>query len=349
MEKQLSPTAFVFAAFVFTLTLLGVSVVAPQDPYYRWQEHNSGTTRKADWIYERLHFDPEPIDVALIGTSRTGNGLSGPDIETAYCKATGRRIRVANLSIPETGRNMHYVIAKEAMRTKTPALTIVELNETESRTQHPGFVMLADAGDVLAAPLFVNFSYFADLARLPGRQATLWFNTLGRRAAVRPSFDSTSYQGHDLDRTRELPLIDGRVISRFIASSKSELDEAYGRRVRKLSRVIRLPSGFRRFEYRLSRLYLKKIEALADANSVGLAYAFIPAWREGRLPDEIKTVLEIDRPVIDLGGAIATDPGKWMDATHVNAWGAMEASARFSDELQRLYPRLGDVGCDAGD
>jgi hypothetical protein len=344
MEKRLSPSGFVFAAFVFTLALLGVSIVAPQNPYYRWQEHTSGTTRKADWIYERLHFDPAPIDVALIGTSRSAGGLSGPDIERAYCKATGRRIHVANLSIPETGRNMHYVIAKEAMRTKKPALTIIELNEVETRKPHNGFVVLADTSDVLSAPILINLNYFSDLARLPGRQALLWFETLTGRAAVRTKFDPSDYLGHDLDRTRELPLLDGRIISRFVKMPASQLNAAADAR-RASASDLRLPSMLRPFEYRFSRIYLEKISALAAKGGRDIAYVYLPAYQAPVMPEQIKADLGIEAPIIDLGGPIANDPAKWLDATHVNAWGAIEQSARFAAALAEQHPVLGEVGC----
>lgn len=344
MERTLSPAAFIVAAIVFTLTLLGVSIVAPQDPYYRWQEHSSGTTRKADWIYERLHFDTEPIDIALIGTSRTAGGLSGPDVEAAYCAATGRRIRVANLSIPETGRNMHYLIAREAMRTKAPALTLIELNEVETRKPHNGFVVLADAGDVLSAPALINFNYFSDLARLPGRQVSLWFATLTRRPAIRAKFDPAHYQGHDLDRTRELPLIDGRVMSRFVVTPRALLDEAVEKRKAAASKL-RMPQFLRPLEYRLSRVYLKKIERVAKNAGTEVVYVYLPAYSEPVLPAAIKADLGIDAPVIDLGGVIAEDPAKWLDATHVNAWGAIEQSARLAQALVRSRPELGVAGC----
>lgn len=347
MERQLSPAGFLSAALAFTLALIGAATLAPQDPYHRWQEHNSGTTRKADWIYERLHFDAEPIDVAIIGTSRSAGGLSGPDIERAYCAATGRRIRVANLSIPETGRNMHYVIAKEAMRTKAPAVTIVELNEVESRRPHDGFVVLADAGDVLGAPAFINLNYFSDLARLPGRQALLYFRWLTNRGAVRDEFDPALYQGHDVDRTRALPLLDGRVMSRFAAATKEELDAAYEAR-RRAASDLRLPRFLHPLEYRLSRLYLERIEALTERRGGEILYAYLPAWRAPRLPAQILSDLAIDAPVIDLGGAVAEDPAKWLDATHVNAWGAIEQSARFAAALSRLRPGLGEAHCLSG-
>ncbi len=344
MERRLSPVSFVFAALMFTLSLIGVAVVAPQNAYYRWQEHNSGTTRKADWIYERLHFDPERIDVALIGTSRTGGGLSGPDIEAAYCKATGRRIRIANLSLPATGRNMHYVIAKEAMKSKAPALTVVELNEVETRLPHYAFVELADAGDILAAPAFVNFNYFSDIARLPGRQALIWFKSMTGRAAVHRKFDPALYSGHDLDRTRVLPLLDGRMISRDVTVDEATLDAADAARDDRSS-ALRLPHVLRPLEYRFSRLYLHKIETLAAKKGGDVAYVYLPAWRAPVIPDQIRADLVIEKPVIDLGGAIAGDPAKWFDATHVNAAGAAEQSARFAAALLQLYPDLGEDGC----
>jgi len=347
MERSLSPAGFLSAALAFTLALIGAATLAPQDPYHRWQEHSSGTTRKADWIYERLHFDAEPIDVAIIGTSRSAGGLSGPDIERAYCAATGRRIRVANLSIPETGRNMHYVIAKEAMRTKAPAITVIELNEVESRRPHDGFIVLADAGDVFAAPAFINLNYFSDLARLPGRQALLYFRWLTNRGAVRDEFDPALYQGHDLDRTRALPLLDGRVMSRFVVASREKLDAAYEARLRAASRL-RLPRFLRPLEYRYSRRYLKKIEKLAKAQDSDVIYAYLPAWRAPSPPPQVLSDLAIDAPVIDLGGAVAGDPAKWLDATHVNAWGAIEQSARFAAMLAELRPGLGEAQCLSG-
>ena len=344
MEKPLSPLGFVFASILFTLALLGASLITPTNDYYRWQEHNSGTTRKADWIYERLHFDREPIDVALIGTSRMAGGVSGPDIEAAYCKATGRKIRVANLAIPETGRNMHYVIAKEAIRTKAPSLIFVELNEIETRKPHNGFVVLADIQDVLTAPAFINMNYFSDLARLPGRQTNLFFQTLANRGAVRAAFDSSAYLGHDLDRTRAIPLLDGREMSRFTIAPREDLD-AEKLADQQAAFGFQLPAWLHRFEYRLSRIYLKKIEGLSEKAGVELEYVFIPAWRAPALPASIVEDLDIKNHIVDLGGPVAEDPDKWLDSTHVNAWGAIEQTSRFAAEIIRRHPMLGVDGC----
>ena len=344
MEERLSPTAFIVACLVFTLTFLSMSVTVPHDRYYRWQSYDNGTTRKADWIYERLHFDETPVDVALIGTSRMGGGLSGEEIEAAFCALTGRRIYVANLSVPETGRNMHFIIAREAMRAKKPKLTIVELNEVETRKPHNGFVFLADARDVLQAPLFINLNFAGDMLRLPGRQLQLFVASAADTPPLRSEFDRGAYAGPHLDRTRELDMIDGRRISRFVRVEEAALDKAAAERSAAES-SLRLPHQLHFLEHPFSRLYLKRIEALATDTGGDVAYAYLPAWRAPEFPVALNTDLELKRPVIDLGGEIANDAALWLDATHVNGWGAAELSARFAQALAEDYPQLGAEDC----
>jgi hypothetical protein len=344
MERRLSPAAFIVACLVFTLTFLSMSVTVPHDRYYRWQAYDNGATRKTDWIYERLHFDATPIDVALIGTSRMGGGLSGPDIEAGYCATTGRRIHVANLAVPETGRNLHFVIAREASGAKSPALTVVELNEVETRKPHNGFIFLADAKDILQAPIFINLNFFSDLLRLPGRQLQLFVASASDTPALRRHFEPTAYRGPHLDRTREIDMIDGRSVSRFVRVDESALDAAADAR-RDAASTMSLPRAVKSLEHRFSRIYLKRIEALAQQAKSDIAYAYLPAWRARALPTALKSDLDIKAPVLDLGGAITDDASLWFDATHVNGWGAAEMSARFADLLAEQYPQLGEEGC----
>lgn len=345
MEKRLTPPLFAIAAFISLTALLSASILLPHDRYHRYQAHNDVTTRKADWIYERLHFDSTPIDVALIGTSRMAGGLSGPKIEADYCAATGRKIHVANLAIPVTGRNMHFVIAKEAARLKAPALTVIELNDIESRRPHSGFIFLADATDVLSAPLAININYVSDLLRLPGRQAELFLQGLLGKPAIRQAFDPEAYAGAHLDRTERIVSIDGRVKSRDVKRGKVEMDALYAARLKGVSPLYILPKSLRILEYRFSRIYLRKAENAVAQKGGEVAYAYLPAYRAESMPEPLVTELAIDKPTIDLGGASASDPGLWLDATHFNADGAALASQRFAKALADFYPALGAEGC----
>lgn len=350
MERRLSPFTFLFALALALAAVFSAAILLPHDRYYRYQAHSSGTTRKADWIYERLHFDPTPIDVALVGTSRMAGGISAEIVEMEFCRATGRRIHVANLGIPETGRNMHYAIAKEARNAKAPALFVVELNEFESRKPHDGFIFLADAADVISAPAAINLNYFSDIVRLPGRQASLFLESLTRRPAVRSAFDPDAYAGPYFDRTRMIELLDGRHIDKAVSLSHAELDALFAARMAEEAPMHLLPPALHALEYRFSRRYLRAIEELAGKSGAGVAYAYLPAYRAPAAPAALLKDLDIRAVAFDLGGAGAEDPSLWFDATHWNAKGAVLASERFAVALARRAPRLGrENGCTAPD
>ncbi|MBT8471027.1 MAG: hypothetical protein KJN99_00375 [Marinicaulis sp.] len=333
MDRETSPLVFLFTAIVMLGALLSSSVMLPHERYYRFQAHDNVTTRKADWIYERLHFDETPVDVALIGTSRMAGGLSGPQIERAYCEATGRRIHVANFAIPVTGRNMHYVIAKEAARQKAPALIVVELNDVESRRPHPGFIILANAEDVLSAPLILNLNYFSDLIRLPGRQFQLFIEKVLNRPKIRQSFDKEDYAGPNLDLTEIMFAIDGRIKSRRITHSREHMEFLREKRAAKIHRTFFLPGPLKFAEYRFARIYLNKIERVGAAHGGDVEYAYMPAYGEPAAPVDMLAEIRLQTPSFDLGADIATDHEFWLDATHLNADGAAEASKRFTEQL----------------
>jgi hypothetical protein len=341
MDRPINPFAFFIASLIALSILLSASVLLPHDRYYRFQTLNDVTTRKADWIYERLHFDPTPIDVALIGTSRMAGGLSGPLIEKHYCAATNRKIHVANLATPVTGRNMHYVITKEAARTKSPALYVVELNDVESRRPHSGFIFLADAEDVLTAPIVINLNFLTDLFRLPGRQAVLFFETITQTPNLGAAFDVNAYSGPNLDRTQTITAIDGSTKSRRVIHTAIEMEAMGKARTAGLSPLYILPKPLRAFEYHFSRVYLRKIQEQADKTSAKIAFAYLPAFGAPKMPERLLSELNIPKPIIDLGGAPANNPSKWLDATHFNTDGAVEASLRFATALAAQYPLLG--------
>ena len=351
MEQRISPSAFLFATLVIAMVLLGATVTLPHDRYDRFQAHDNVTTRKADWIYERLHFDKTPVDVALIGTSRMAGGLSAPKIEAAYCQATGRRIHVANLAIPVTGRNMHYVIAREATETKAPALVVVELNDIESRRPHAGFIFLADARDVISAPLLINLNYFSDLARLPGRQLELFFRDITGDAPLRSTYDAAAYRGAHFDLTATQIAIDGRTTSRDVYLTADELEARREVRLKNVNPVYMLPKFLRRMEYRFSKHYFEKIKSSVAQTDGELRFSYLPAYGAEEIPDPLLTELNITEPIIDLGGALAADPNNWLDATHFNQRGAEIASFNFANDLALENPSLGrpTTGCSFAD
>ncbi len=345
MERPLSTTGFLIAVAIAVLALLGMSAVAPHDRYHRFQNYDNVTTRKTDWIYERLHFDPTPVDLALIGTSRTGGGLSAPLLEKLYCAQTGRRIHVANFSVPEMGRNMHYAIAKEILRAKRPALIVIELNEIETRLPHRGFGRIADANDILTAPAAINANFIADLARLPGRQAELFARDVLAMAPLREKFDAGAYPGAHLDRTRELRLIDGALVNRDRTVSPERLEAMRAARLADQKPLFVSPPPLRVLEYRFARIYLARTARLAAARGAATAYVYLPAYRApDRFPAALEETLEIGGPILAAGRRVQEEPSLWLDATHVNARGAARQTRGLARSLSDAYPRLGAPG-----
>lgn len=343
--KTLSASAFTILTLAVAAALLVGAALTPHDPYYRWQELETKFSRKGDWIFERLHFDPAPIDVALIGTSRTANGISGPDVEEAFCEATGRRLRVVNLGYAGLGRDIEYAIAKEAAASKKPRLLLVEVNEFELRTQHESFIVVAEPIDLLAAPLLVNSSYVSNLGRLPGRQLSLFIKTLAGTPNVRKTFDPATYDPRADDRTRAYTMLDGTKRSRFVRVPKKELEKELRAR-RRDKKNAELPRALEPLGYNVARHYLNRIERIATIHGGSVQYVFLPAYKDPAMPEDNRRKLGIEGPIIDLGGPVALKSELWRDATHTNAWGSIEQSERLGRELARAYPDLGVAGCD---
>lgn len=324
--------------------LVGVTAL-PHDKYFRFQEHRLQNTRKADWIYERLNFDDTPVDVAFIGTSRTAGGISGPLIEAQYCKATGRDIRVVNLGMPQTGRDMDYLIVKELLNTKAPQLVMLQITEIEGRKPHPGFLQLADANDILTAPLMINFNWPKNIASLPGRQMSLFKTTVLNEPVLRDEFDPEAYFGEDMDRTKGIVLIDGSFKDRDVVVDQEKLDKAYQRRKRSFSRTYFLPQPLRFLEYRLSRVYLERVFDMADRKGVQVTFNYMPAYRfEGPVPDHILELTQ-GHQVYMLNQNIINDFTMWLDANHPNTKGSEITSAKVASNLIADHPELGRPGC----
>ena len=85
------------------------------NPYQRWQLLDGTIHANARWIYERIHFDPTPIDVVLLGPSRMGAGVNAPRLAKAL-DARGLPANVVNFSLPEAGRNMNWAVARGNVR-----------------------------------------------------------------------------------------------------------------------------------------------------------------------------------------------------------------------------------------
>ena len=114
------------------------------------------------WIYERIHYDPRPIDVAILGGSGAQLGFSAPAIERQFAKQ-GQDANVVNFAIFGRGRNIESVILDEIYKAKSPRTIVVEVYDPPYPFGHDLFRYVASAGAIVSAPKLALHYYFNNL------------------------------------------------------------------------------------------------------------------------------------------------------------------------------------------
>ena len=180
---------------VFVL-LFAATLALPQNPYIRYQAFKGTIFDRLGWVYERLVFDPTPIDVLIVGSSRTARGANMADLEQALA-ARGLDLHVANISIPASGFDWRLTAIHEALKHHPEIkLVIWELVEVFPRDGHQAFGDLATPGEILSAPWVINRTLPQNIAALPYRQLELALaSELPGIFGYRRSFDPAAYPG----------------------------------------------------------------------------------------------------------------------------------------------------------
>lgn len=267
----------VAAILAIALAFAVAASLLPENPYQRWQLLGGTIHARSAWIYERVHFDPAPIDVAFVGPSRIGAGVNAPRLGQALA-ARGLPSNVVNFSLPETGRNINLAIVEEMLSAKRPKLLVIGVIEKPSRFGHSTFKYLAPASMVADPGYLGNINYLSDLIYLPFRQmrlaaARVFPNAMGLRA----SFDPLTYRGHSIDTTGNIVLPDGTVKNGTFPASAAELE----RGVTKLERGNNPPilgPDYADIEFGDERHFTRAIAATAKRHGVPIVFLALPYY-----------------------------------------------------------------------
>jgi hypothetical protein len=306
-----------------TLTILAIALVAavvaallPDDPYQRWQLLDGTIQKNARWIYERTNFDPTPIDVVILGPSRSAADVDSRELEAAL-KGTGISAHVVNFSLPETGRDINYAIARELFKTKSPRVLVLGVIEKPSRLGHPAFKYVAPSWLVADPGYFINLNYLSNLIYLPYRQmqlflADLWPSLMG----LTKTFDPATYRGSNVDTTGAQFFPDR---SGSVPAQRDELM----RGVHKLEAGMRppmLPPFLRDVEFGDERHYIREIVDLARAKGTRIVFLSLPFYTG---PDTLQEE-PFYRQFGDIINAsfLASHPDWYADYGHLTAHGA---------------------------
>ncbi len=329
--------------FLLLAAILGVAVVAgvlaallPDDPYMRYATLDRTIQNRVRWIYERIHFDPAPIDVAVIGPSRSGAGISSPRLQTDLA-ARGLALQTVNFSLPENGRDLNWVILNELLKTKHPRLVVVGVLEKPSRYGHPAYKYVAPAAAVADPAYFGNLNYLANLIYLPYRQARLALARLDPAAFDLPArFDPARYPGSNDDTTVTFTAGDGTRVERDARISPADLAAGKVR----YERGVRPPKLGRRLadvEFGDERTYVRRMAALARAHGVRLVFLFLPYYTGPSDLQERDLYARLG-PVFD-ASFVKTHDEWYSDVAHLNHAGALVVTDWLAAQLAPLLEK----------
>ncbi len=307
---------FLIATLLAVATCITAAVALPHDPYIRYQSMAGTIFDRTRWIYERIHFDDAPIDIAFIGSSRTARGVISPAIEDGL-KRAGLDKRVVNFSLPASGFDIRLTLARELLEARDVELLVISLVEQFPRDGHQAFRDLATAADILNSPWIVNRNLPENVARLPIRQIQLATKTwLPGAFGYQADFDPAAYAGTSID-----PRLFNATTNRAAESAAeiAALDKESNFRRRSLTPPI-LPEPLQWVEFGIPRSYIRRIAALADEHGTKLVFLYLPFYKGFPQPAE-REWLEQFGPVLS-AEFLLSSPQNYNDVAHASAHGA---------------------------
>jgi hypothetical protein len=266
-----------FQILAIAFLAAAVAAMLPDDPYQRWQLLDGTIHKNARWIYERSNFDSTPIDVAFLGPSRMQAAVIAPQLEAAL-GAKGIPAHVVNFSLPENGRDLHYLIARELFRTKSPKVLVIGVIEKPSRFGHPAFKYLAPSRLVADPGYFINLDYFSNLVYLPYRQMELFLADLSPSLmGLTKTFNPATYRGSSIDMRPAALNHDNPMPRDELISDVDKLEKGIHPPI--------LPASLRDVEFGDERHYIREIAELAREKGTRIVFLSLPYYTG---PDDIQ-------------------------------------------------------------
>lgn len=336
--------------WIGALTILLACMMLPWSPYVAWQQAAGTDMFHARWIYERIHFDTTPIDVAIIGSSRMEAAISPAAMEQDLApirNATGRPLSIANLSLVRPGRDLHSLIVNDLLRWHPEVRMILLSDDGDMISSHPVFGQAASLAQIAASPAIINPSYFSHLLALPYRNL---LNALGQFTpsccGIAPRFDATTYLGSHLDRTTGYVLPSGQRRNGMQTMPPQALaqDAIAVLALQNAGLIHRLSFLPEHNRYAVDRHYVPMIADAARKQGVSIAFVRLPVYGQTQLAGEQHYYQQFG-PVFDLTD-VANNSALFQDGLHMNQLGAAVESQRLAQKIRPLVCRHSEVaGC----
>src|ERR1700722_13184983 len=317
----------ILAALAVALVLNVAVCLLPENDYQKWQlQDPDGRLR---WIYERIHFDPTPIDVAIVGPSRAQLGLSAAAIEQELGQR-GKRLNVANFAMLGSGRDLQWAILDELFKAKSPKVVVLEVDEEPYPFGHFLFKHVGPTEAIVfpSSPFLHNYLY--NLAYLPIRKLKLFgANLFPGLFGLTKEFDPEHYAQNRTDYSTSF-IGDGKLVDMEHPVPRATL-LAEPREPVPRTLVARLLTRLNGGE---DHLFTEKIAREAKAHGAKLVFVHLPMF-EGPTTVSDEDFLKQFGPVLNYGD-LAPHDELFENWSHLNHAGAMNASARLADAVAGL-------------
>ena len=321
---------------VFAVSLLAAVAAAflPDDPYQRFHQLDHTEYRNLRWIYERLHFDPAPIDVAFLGASRTASGVDTAQVAAALA-CRGAPATLLNFAIPLNGRNLDWVLTRQLFETKTPKLIVIGVIEQPGRYGHEVYKYVASRSEMAAPSPLSNVNYPRDLIYLPYRQLKL----SAARLFPKQFGLNANFTGEGLrSRATEPGYLrgpDGRWRQIYGQNPLAVLYSGVARSKRITTKPV-FPKSLAWLEFGPEYYYISEIAALAKVRGARIAFLFIPQFKsDGNI--QAAAFYRTYGTLLD-ASFLSADPSNYSSFGHLNEAGSARLSAWLATAIVPLLP-----------
>jgi hypothetical protein len=318
-------------------------VLLPHDRYIRYQQFAKSDLFRSRYVYERIHYDKTPIDVAIIGTSRVEAAISPVILEQELSQKFGRPIHVANLAIPDEGRNLHFLLVRELLQYHPETRMILLSVSERADVTHPAFRYLGDAKDLVTAPFLLNHYYFLDVSFLPYRQMSLFGQSLlpnwfGLHRTLR-----SDYEGAAFDPTFSFYLPSGKLVNRNASTPTEKLTTGAARRNLSLGGTWHPDSAWHILNNPVEPVYTERLVEVAKQHCAEVIFVHLPYFQG---PPDIYDQAYYRKlsPLLD-ASAFDRDPEVYGDLEHFNRRGTERIAPWLWSSMQPYLGPLENPAC----
>ena len=311
-------------------------MILPNREYYRWQQGDGAILFRARYVYERIHYDPRPIDVAMVGSSRMEASVRVNELSEGLSRKLGRQVSVVNFGLPQEGRDLQWAVVEQLLSNRSEVKLIVLSAGAESTLSHPGFRFLGDDASIVGAPAFYNPYYLENLLTLPYRRLAYFVQGLWPEAfQLSPSFDRIIHQKRAFDPAESFRMPNGELIERerVLDPSRIEAQRRAIAETRKHDPKLRYLGLDQR--YAIERSYLRKIARLTKEKGVDVAFLRVPVYQGADEQIDDRKFYTSLGPILE-PVQLAGDYRHYMDAGHLNRTGTAALSPWLVEQLTQL-------------